>query len=180
MLTPFSLASFAASKAVDRAVRRVSPELIVVIGCIALIASMVVFLFARDAYWQIVIAMAVDGFGVGCIYAVNPLQIASGVPPEETGSAMSFYQLVRTVAYSLGSALSATLLVLSIPRGHTLPTDAGYTTAALVSVAILAVALAASLRFAIPVGNPRAPDATCRSQPGHSSHRSSWSGSRPG
>jgi MFS family permease len=148
MLTPFSLASFAASKVVSRASRRASPELIVVIGCIALLASMVLFLLARGAYWQIVMAMTVDGFGVGCVYAVNPLQITSGVPPAETGSAMSFYQLARTVAYALGSALSATLLVLSVPPGHALPADAGYTTAALACLAVLAAALAVSLLFA--------------------------------
>jgi MFS family permease len=154
MLTPFSLASFAASKAVSRASRRASPELIVVAGCIALIASMVLFLLARGAYWHIVIAMTVDGFGVGCIYAVNPLQITSGVPAAETGSAMSFYQLARTVAYALASALSATLLVLSVPRGHALPADAGYTTAALASTAILVAALVVSLLFAMLAANP--------------------------
>lgn len=154
MLTPFSLASFAASKAVRRAARRVSDELIVAAGCIALIASMLVFLLARSAYWQIVIAMTADGFGVGCVYAVNPLQITGGVPATETGSAMSFYQLNRTVAYSVGSALSATLLVLSIPRGQVFPGDAGYTTAALTSAAILAVALAVSLMFAMPAPTP--------------------------
>jgi predicted MFS family arabinose efflux permease len=154
MLAPFSLASFAASKAVSRASRRASPELIVAAGCVALIASMVLFLLARGAYGQIVIAMTVDGFGVGCVYAVNPLQITSGVPPAETGSAMSFYQLARTVAYALASALSATLLVLSVPRGHALPADAGYTTAALASTAILVAALAVSLLFAMLAANP--------------------------
>ena len=164
MLTPFSLASFAASKAVSRASRRASPELIVVGGCAALIASMVLFLLGRGAYGQIVIAMTVDGFGVGCVYAVNPLQITSGVPAAETGSAMSFYQLARTVAYALASALSATLLVLSVPRGHALPADAGYTTAALASIAILAAALAVSLLFAMPAANPGSPGAP--GQPG--------------
>ena len=154
MLAPFSLASFAASTVVTRAARRVSAELVVVIGCVALIASMVLFLVARDAYWQIVTAMALDGFGVGCVYAVNPLQITGSVPAAETGSAMSFYQLARTVAYSIASALSATLLVLSIPPGHHLPTNAGYSTAALVSTAVLAVALAASLLFALRPQNP--------------------------
>ena len=159
MLTPFSLASFAASKAVRRAARRVSPELIVAGGCLALIASMVWFAFFRAAYWQIVIAMTVDGFGVGCVYAVNPLQITSGVPAAETGSAMSFYQLARTVAYAAGSALSATLLVLSIPSGRHLPALAGYSTAALVCTAILTVALAVSLLFAMGGSGPaeRAP-----------------------
>jgi hypothetical protein len=100
----------------------------------------VLFLLARDAYWQIVTAMALDGFGVGCVYAVNPLQITGSVPAAETGSAMSFYQLARTVAYSIASALSATMLVLSIPRGHHLPTDAGYSTVALTSTIVLVAA----------------------------------------
>jgi hypothetical protein len=150
MLTPFSLASFAASSAVRRLSRRVSAEVVVVLGCVTLIASMVLFLLARDAYWQIVTAMALDGFGVGCVYAVNPLQITSSVPAAETGSAMSFYQLARTVAYSIASALSATLLVLSIHRGHRLPTGAGYSAAALTSTVILAAALVAALLFALP------------------------------
>jgi hypothetical protein len=34
--------------------------------------------------------MTADGFGVGCVYAVNPLQITGGVPATETGSAMIF------------------------------------------------------------------------------------------
>jgi predicted MFS family arabinose efflux permease len=150
MLTPFSLASFAASKTVALAARRVSGELIVAVGCLALITSMGVFLLSRGDYWQIMIAMVADGFGVGCVYAVNPLQITSGVPAQETGSAMSFYQLNRTVAYSIGSALSATLLVMSVPRGQLFPSDAGYSTAALACAAILAVALAVSLLFARP------------------------------
>ena len=123
-------------------------ELIVVFGCVTLIASMALFLVARGAYWQIAVAMALDGFGVGCVFAVNPLQITGGVPPEETGSAISFSQLMRTVAYALGSALSATLLVLSTPAGRPFPTNAGYTTAAAVCTAVLAGALVASGLFA--------------------------------
>jgi hypothetical protein len=104
---------------------------------------------ARGGYWQIVVAMALDGFGVGCVYAVNPLQITGSIPAAETGSAISFYQVGRTVAYSLGSALSATLLVLYIPRGHLIPAASGYSAAALVCVIILIVALAASAVFAM-------------------------------
>jgi hypothetical protein len=92
-------------------------------------------------------------------YAVNPLQIAEDVPAAETGSAMSFYQLNRTVAYSGASALSATLLVLSVPHGHGyghgLPTDGGYSAAALTSTCVLAAALAASVVFAIPARTGR-------------------------
>ena len=147
MLTPFSLASFAASKAAVRFARRTSSEAVVAAGCVVLIASMVLFLLARGAYWEIILTMALDGFGVGCVYAVNPLQIIGGVPSDETGSAISFYQVVRTVAYSIASAFSATLLTLYIPRGQFFPTSAGYGAAAFVSSLILVVALVASACF---------------------------------
>ena len=147
MLAPFSLASFAASRFAARAARRTSAELVVAASCVLLIASMVLFLVARDSYLGLVVIMAACGLGVGSAYAVNPLQITGGVPAAETGSAISFYQLVRTVAYAIASALSATVLVLSTPAGQPFPADAGYSAAALVSIAVLVVTLAVSALF---------------------------------
>jgi predicted MFS family arabinose efflux permease len=149
MLTPFSLASFAASKIALPAARRTSMESVVAASCIALVASALWFLFARDSYWDIVGSMALSGLGVGCVFAVNPLQIADRVPADETGSAISFYQLVRTVAYSFGSALSATVLVLYIPPGGWFPTEAGYTAGAAMCTGLLVIALAVSASFAV-------------------------------
>ena len=160
MLTPFSLASFAASKFAARAARRTSAELVVALSCVLLIASTVLFLFVRDSYLGLVVVMALNGLGVGSVYAVNPLQITGGVPAAETGSAISFYQLVRTVAYAIASALSATVLVESTPAGHRFPTDAGYTTAALVSTAALVAALLASSLFLILARGDRGKNAT--------------------
>ena len=97
---------------------------------------------------DLVVIMALNGLGVGSVYAVNPLQITGGVSRvAETGSAISFYQLVRTVAYAIASALSATLLVLSTPAGQRFPADDGYSAAALVSIAVLFAALAVSVMF---------------------------------
>ena len=158
MLTPFSLASFAASRFAARAARRTSAELVVAASCVLLIASMVLFLVARDSYLGLVVTMAACGLGVGSAYAVNPLQITGGVPAAETGSAISFYQLVRTVAYAIASALSATVLVVSTPAGQPFPADSGYSAAALVSIAVLVATLAVSALFVMraPVlGNKR-------------------------
>jgi MFS family permease len=126
-------------------------------GCVLLIASMVLFLFARGSYPGLVVVMALNGLGVGSVYAVNPLQITGGVPAAETGSAISFYQLVRTVAYAIASPLSATPLVLSTPAGQRLPANAGYSAAALVSTVILVAALLASIVFVV----------TAKKRPGH-------------
>ncbi|HZC61721.1 MAG TPA: hypothetical protein VE464_08790, partial [Streptosporangiaceae bacterium] len=112
-----------------------------------LIASTVLFPVARDSYPGLIAVMAVSGLGVGSAYAVNPLQITAGVPASETGSAISFYQLVRTVAYAIASALSATVLVASTPAGSRFPSDAGYSIAAGICIAVLVAALAASVMF---------------------------------
>jgi MFS family permease len=154
MLTPFSLASFAASKIAARAVRRTSAELVVAVSCLVLIASALLFLFVRGTYAGIVAAMSLNGFGVGSVYAVNPLQITGGVPAAETGSAISFYQLIRTVAYAIASALSATILILGTPAGHAVPANAAYSAAALVSTAVLVAALVVSSIFAVAAKRP--------------------------
>ena len=147
MLAPFSLASFAASRLAARAARRTSAEFVVAASCALLIVSMVLFLVARNSYPGLVVVMAACGLGVGSVYAVNPLQITGGVPASETGSAISFYQLVRTVAYAIASALSATVLVESTPAGRRFPAGSGYSAAAVVCIAVLVVALAASVLF---------------------------------
>jgi predicted MFS family arabinose efflux permease len=147
MLVPFSLASFAASRVWTIAARRTSPELIVTLSVVILVASMTLFYFARTHLWEVLVMMALAGFGVGCIFAANPLQIMRGTPPTETGSAMSFYQVLRTMGFSAGSALSATALVGSIPAGSRVPTSDGYSTAALISIIFLLLALGVCAAF---------------------------------
>jgi len=54
---------------------------------------------------------------------------------------------VRTVAYAIASALSATILVVSTQAGHRFPADAGYSVAAGICIAVLVAALGVSLLF---------------------------------
>ena len=61
---------------------------------------------------------------------------------------------MRTVAYFIASALSATVLVMYIPAGRLLPSNAGYSAAAVVSIVVLGAALVASTLFAVP-GRPK-------------------------
>ena len=54
---------------------------------------------------------------------------------------------MRTVAYAIASALSATVLVVSTPAGQPFPADAGYSAAALVSIAVLVATLGRQRAF---------------------------------
>ncbi|GAA4672427.1 MFS transporter [Frondihabitans cladoniiphilus] len=145
MLLPYSFGSFAASRIVQKLLKRYSLEVLVVLSSIVLVLSMVLFLFTREHLIPLLVAMTLAGLGTGAVFAINPAQINAGVPAHETGSANSFYQVLRYIGYSLGTALSATFLVGTIPRGGSLPTDTGYGLAAAFAIVVLLVAAVAAV-----------------------------------
>lgn len=154
MLTPFSAASFAAHP--PTIARRTSADWVIAVASLFLAGGQVLFLLDRSGYPAIVATMALTGLGSGAVFAVNPIQVVEGVPASETGSAISFYQLVRGVGYSVASALSATALVGYIRPGARLPTNAGYGAAALVDLAVLAATLVVSTLLALGRGRSAA------------------------
>ena len=90
------------------------------------------------------IGSLVMSIGIGFAFAAMPNLIVESVPPERTGEATGFNQLVRSVGSSLGSQISAAILAGSVVAGA--PTDAGYTAAFVVSAG---VALAAGIVSAL-------------------------------
>ncbi len=145
MLVPYSVGSFVASRLAVRAMRRFSLEALTAASSVVLIAAMVLFLTTRAHLVPLLVCMGLAGFGIGVVFAVNPAQIHRGVPPQETGSANSFYQVLRYVGYSVGSALSATLLVVHTPSGSNTPRENGYDAAAWTGIIALVIAVAAAL-----------------------------------
>ncbi len=53
---------------------------------------------------------------------------------------MGFYQVVRYIGFSLGSALAAAILAVHTPHGADLPGESGYVTAAWIAAGICAFA----------------------------------------
>jgi EmrB/QacA subfamily drug resistance transporter len=100
--------------------------------------------------WNIVLSI-----GIGLAFAAMPNLIFDAVPQSETGEATGFNTLVRSVGASLGSQISAAILTGSVVAGTVLPSDAGYTTAFLVSAGIATVAALVSM--AIPRTGDHAP-----------------------
>jgi predicted MFS family arabinose efflux permease len=58
---------------------------------------------------------------------------------------MSFNQVVRSVGFSLGSAVGGLVLAAGTDTGHLFPSDGAYTTAALVGIAAMAVTAITSI-----------------------------------
>jgi MFS family permease len=126
LLLPFSVASVLASLVARRLDRLAGPRAVLPLGAVVLGIGLLLFGFVRGELWQLFVGTAVSGLGVGCIFAALPGLIVAAVPPGETGSAMSLNQVLRYVGFSVGSALSATLLEAATPDGAAFPGSSGY------------------------------------------------------
>jgi MFS family permease len=153
-LLPFSVVSLLASRAMIPLLRAFGTTLMLVGGSLAISASGVFFALAHDALWQAFVAMGVLGVGFGLTFAAIPGLIARAVPDEEVGSALGFYQVIRAVGFSIGSALTATILAVHTPAGALAPSEDGFLTALWVGAAVCAAAAVVSAVLARGGGLP--------------------------
>lgn len=83
--------------------------------------------------------------GIGLAFAAMPNLIVDAVSPTETGEATGFNALVRSVGSSLGSQVCGAILAGSLVAGSTVPTDAAFRTAFLISAAVAVIAALTAL-----------------------------------
>jgi len=129
MLLPFSVLSVSMSRVAAWFAVRFGERWVIPLGATVLGGAVLYFDRTGNDLWQGFVAMAFAGVGVGFTFAAMPGLIVRSVPPEETGSALGFYQVVRYIGFAGGSALSASLLAAYTPTGHALPERAGFVTA---------------------------------------------------
>jgi MFS family permease len=111
----------------------------------------------HSALWQAFVAFAISGLGVGFTTGAMPGFIVRAVAPSETGSATGFYQVVRSIGLTVGSALSAAVLMAHTRPGQALPDVDGFE-AALIIAAALCLATAV-VSFVLPGRAPLPPSA---------------------
>jgi len=99
-------------------------------------------------------ASAGYGFGAGVFVAglvlvpfsaAMPAAILAVTPAQETSSAMSFNQVVRSVGFSIGSALGGLTLAARAPAGSAFPVESGYAAASWLGAATMGVTVVAAL-----------------------------------
>jgi MFS family permease len=154
-LVPLSVASFAASRALPWFTKTVGVRSLLPFGSLMVAVSGGFFALFHTSLWQAFVMMAILGVGIGSTSAAIPGLIVRAVPDSETGSAMGFYQVVRYIGFSLGSALTASILASHTHSGQPLPTGGGYTLVFWVGVVICVAA--ATLAWVLP-GRTGPPD----------------------
>jgi MFS family permease len=129
------------------------------LGCVLAAAGLGVLSFEHGSE-GVVLAWAIVMFaGIGLAFSAMPNLIVQAVPPTQTGEAIGFNALVRSVGASLGTQISAAVLAGSAVAGSSLPADSGYETAFLLSggVALLAGLVALAIPHSGPPRPQRAP-----------------------
>ncbi|MGA5896228.1 MFS transporter [Streptomyces venetus] len=148
VLIPFSVLGFIAGKLTPRMLQRIDAPWLLGGSAVVIGGGFVLFAAARSNLVELFLAMSVLGFGVGSFSAAMPGVILAATPKSETSSAMSFNYVVRSVGYSLGSAIGGLVLDAGTDAGHVFPNDSAYTTAALVGIAAMAITTMTSLVLA--------------------------------
>ena len=92
--------------------------------------------------------MGIVGLGIGFTFAAMPGFIIRAVPASETGSATGFYQVLRNIGLSVGSAFGAAVLLAYTRPGATYPDLDGFRVALLISAGLGLVT--AVLAFVLP------------------------------
>ncbi len=126
-LTPFSVMSVAASRALPSLMKRISSWSLLPAGCALVALGSSAFATFHAALWEAFAVMACVGCGIGLTSSLGPSLIVRAVPSEETGSALGFFQVLRNIGFAIGSAVSAAILSGATPAGAALPHESGYT-----------------------------------------------------
>jgi MFS family permease len=140
ILVPLSVFMLAGGRALPLLSRMLNVRSLLTIGCLLVAVSCSFFALFHGSLWESFAMMGFLGAGLGTTFAAIPGLIVRSVPPHETGSAMGFYQVVRYVGFSFGSALTATILASHISTTTKQPDVGGYTMVLWVATAICLVA----------------------------------------
>jgi EmrB/QacA subfamily drug resistance transporter len=113
---------------------------------------MLAFFHGSDA--SIAVFFFLVSTGIAFAFAAMPNLILSAVPASQSGQATGFNAVVRSVGSSVGTQVTAVIVIGSAVSGSTVPRDSGYVTAFLLCAAFAIVA--AAVAFIVP-----------RTPPGH-------------
>ena len=136
VLTPLSLGTFVASRLLVPYERRFGVRSMIPLGALVFAGAATYFAVDHGSLWQAFLTLGIAGLGIGFTFAAMPGFIVRAVPTSETGSATGFYQVLRNIGLSVGSALGAAVLLAYTSPGETFPDLDGFRVALLVSAGL--------------------------------------------
>jgi EmrB/QacA subfamily drug resistance transporter len=149
ILLPSSVTMFVLGQYSGRLTARFGGRALVTAGSVTGAVSMALIAFGHDHKWEIYVASAVMGAGIGLAFSAMAALVVAAVPAEQTGVASGMNANIRTIGGSIGAALMASIVTARL-ESNGLPRESGYT----IGFAVLAVGmvLAALAALRIPIG----------------------------
>ncbi len=142
-LVPSTIAMLIFSPLGGRLSNVVGSKVPLVLGSIVTGLSFVV-LGVESSRWEVYLASALLGIGIGFAFASLANLIVEAVLPEQTGVASGMNTIVRTIGGAIGAEVAASILAAnSLASGF--PAKHGYTVTFALCGAVLAVGVVASL-----------------------------------
>jgi MFS family permease len=139
-LLPTTLLLIVISPLAGRLVRKTSAATMVAIGSVVAALSNVWLILRHDHPYDIYVATALLGLGVGLSFAALGTMAVEHVDPAKTAVASAVNSLVRLVGGSIASSLTAAILTSDTTAGG-VPTEHAYETS--FTIAAISVGLAA-------------------------------------
>jgi MFS family permease len=149
-LAPSTLGMLLMGPVSGRLSEKVGSRVPLILGGITTTISFLLLAFAHSERFEIYIASAILGAGIGLAFASLANLIVEAVPPQQTGVASGMNTVMRTLGGSVGGQIGASVLAGSIVAG--IPTESGFTAAFALAAGACALATVAAL--AVP--KPRA------------------------
>ena len=128
LLVPLSVGTFTASRFVPLLVRHFNARVTVPLGALLFAVAALTFSYEHRSLWEAFVIMGIAGLGGGLTFAAMPGYIVRATPVADTGAALGFYQLLRSVGLSIGSAAAGAILAHFTAAGAGLPVRAGFLT----------------------------------------------------
>ncbi|MEA2194230.1 MAG: hypothetical protein QOG42_664 [Solirubrobacteraceae bacterium] len=127
---------------------RYGSRLTLVLGTVVATAAFVLLAVAHDQRWEIYLAGALMGVGIGFSFAAMAILIVDAVPQEQVGVATGINSIMRTIGGAIGAQIAASILATHLIASSQRPAESGFTEAFVLSAAVLVLACLAAL--AIP------------------------------
>jgi EmrB/QacA subfamily drug resistance transporter len=142
-LVPTTIALMITSPISGRLSNVVGSKVPLVLGSLVTALAFVVLAVAGSR-WEIYLASALVGIGVGFAFASLANLIVEAVPQGQTGVATGMNTIVRTIGGAIGAVVAASVLSAHVLAGGE-PTKGGYTITFSICAAVLLVGVLASL-----------------------------------
>jgi MFS family permease len=152
MVVPQTVSVFVLGALAASLARRFGTKALLVTAPLFAVTAFTLLAFDHRHAWQIYLATAVLGIGVGIAFATSSSLLASAVPAHHTGAALGMNANIRTAGGAIGSAVMTSVILTGAARGKP-PLESGFshgflTLAAVGALCVVAAALVPDVRRA--------------------------------